>query len=186
MQPATSAPYIFGNAELDALSVQARASPRRRRNLNFHAELSHPAQRLLNAVEPDSYIRPHRHCDPLRDETFVVLRGAFGLVLFDEAGAVERTALLRAAGESVGAHVPGGTYHTFLALEPGSVFFEAKAGPYAALTDKAFGPWAPPEGDPGVAAYLDALRARFEPSAASLRPQIVSKRSPPPIGGPAT
>ena len=156
-----SAPVFFGKAVLDELSACAAASSRRRQNLNFHAELTHPAQRLLNAVEPDSYIRPHRHPDPLRDETFVAVRGAFGLVLFDEAGGVAQTALIRAGGDPIGAHVPGHTYHSLVSLEPGSIFFEAKAGPYVPLTDKDFGPWSPPEGDAGVPAYLESLRALF-------------------------
>ena len=152
---------IFGRDCLDALTASAIATPRRRQNLNFHSAADHPAQRLLNAVEPDSYICPHRHPDPRRDETFVVLRGAFGLVCFDEAGAVTQTAILRASGELSGAHVPGGTYHALVSLEPGSIFFEAKAGPYEPLTDKDFGNWAPREGHPDVPAYLESLRALF-------------------------
>lgn len=161
MHGSESGPVFFGKAALDALSAKAGASPRRRQNLNFHAELAHPAQRLLNAVEPDSYIRPHRHADKLRDETFVVVRGAFGLVLFDAEGGVTQTALMRAGGDLIGAHVPGATYHTLVALAPGSIFFEAKAGPYQPLTDKDFGSWAPKEGDAGVPAYLDSLKALF-------------------------
>lgn len=156
-----SAPKVFGRDCLDALSASAKAIPRRRKNLNFHSAAEHPAQRLLNAVEPDSYICPHRHPDPMRDETFVVLRGSFGLVCFDEGGAVTRTAVLRAGGELSGAHIPGGTFHALVSLEAGSVFFEAKAGPYEPLTDKDFGTWAPREGHPDVPAYLESLRALF-------------------------
>ena len=87
---AAQAPLLFGKECLDALSAAAAESPRRRKNFNFHAALSHPAERLLNAVEPDSYIRPHRHAQPLRDETFIAVRGAFGLVLFDESGAISK------------------------------------------------------------------------------------------------
>lgn len=161
MQEHRSAALVFGKADLDALSGRAGASARRRQNFNFHAELTHPAQRLLNAVEPDSYIRPHRHRDPLRDETFVVLRGAFGLVLFDDMGNVTQSVAISAGGECIGAHVPGNTFHTLISLAPGSIFFEAKAGPYEALTDKDFGSWSPPEGDSRVAGYLSSLRALF-------------------------
>lgn len=161
MNSSRSNPLVFGRECLDALSAAAAGTPRRRKNLNFHAELTHSAQRLLNAVEPESYIRPHRHSAVDRDETFVVLRGALGLVLFDEDGAVTGTALLRANGELIGAHVASGTFHTLVSLEPGSIFFEAKAGPYEALTDKDFGPWAPREGDPAVPEYLEKLRALF-------------------------
>jgi cupin fold WbuC family metalloprotein len=144
---------------LDSVTGQARASARRRKNFNFHAEEAHPANRLLNAIEPGSYVQPHRHLDAAKDETFVVVRGRFGLVLFDEAGNVTQTAVLAAAGEAVGADVPHGTYHTLISLEPGSVFFEAKAGPYRPIDDKERAPWAPAEGDPGAAAYLARLEA---------------------------
>jgi cupin fold WbuC family metalloprotein len=154
-------PVFFGAADLDALSARAAGSQRRRLNLNFHDTDSHPAHRLLNAIEPGSYIRPHRHHDRFKEETFVVVRGALGVVIFDEGGAVSRTALMQVQGDLFGAHVPSGVYHTLLALEPGSVFFEVKAGPYVPLTDKEFAPWAPPEGDAAVPTYLARLRALF-------------------------
>jgi cupin fold WbuC family metalloprotein len=152
---------LIGAEHLDALTRDARATPRRRRNFDIHRIVSHPAQRLLNAVEPDSYIRPHRHVDPLKEETFFVLRGAFGLVLFDERGEVAQTAVLRAGGDAIGANVPVGTFHCLIALEPGSVFFEAKAGPYDPATDKDWPQWAPPEGDSAAADYLARLRRLF-------------------------
>ena len=48
-----------------------------------------------------------------------------------------------------------------LALEPGTVFFEAKAGPYLPLAAEEKAPWAPAEGDPGVADYYAGLVALF-------------------------
>ena len=58
----------------------ARGVPRLRRNANFHKSESEPANRLLNAIEPGSYIRPHRHLDPNKDETMVVLKGSLGML----------------------------------------------------------------------------------------------------------
>jgi cupin fold WbuC family metalloprotein len=87
-------------ALLARLGEAARESPRRRRNHNFHRSDAAPANRLLNAVEPGSYIAPHRHLDPSKDETFVVLRGSFVLVLFDDAGGVTDARVLRAGGET--------------------------------------------------------------------------------------
>jgi cupin fold WbuC family metalloprotein len=162
MKDVQPTPVFFGASTLDALSADARATHRRRLNLNFHPDHAHPAHRLLNAIEPGSYIRPHRHADPLKDETFVVLRGGFGVVLFDEAGNVTRTAVIRAGGELIGTHIPAGVFHSLVALERGSVFFEVKAGPYEVLTDKEWGDWAPPEHDPAAASYLARLRALFE------------------------
>jgi cupin fold WbuC family metalloprotein len=153
---------FFGVAAFDTLSDSARRAARRRANLNFHPSDAHPAHRFLNAVEPESYVRPHRHTDPLKDETFVAVRGAFGIVLFDDTGRIADKRVIRAGGELVGAHIPAGTFHALVALEPGSVFFEVKAGPYDAKTDKEWGAWAPAEDDARAATYLAGLRALFE------------------------
>ena len=156
------AAIFFGRADLDDLTAAARENPRRRKNRDFHESAAHPAQRFLNAVEPASYVRPHRHREAHKGETFVVLRGAFGLVIFEDDGAVATKAVLSAGGDAVGAHVPAGVFHALVALEPGSVFFEVKAGPYDVRTDKEWGSWAPAEGEPGAVTYLARMRALFD------------------------
>lgn len=143
---------------IDSLIDTARRAPRLRANHNFHADAAAPAQRLLIAIEPGSYVVPHRHHAPDKQETLIVLRGSLGIVLFDAAGRVERSLVLRPDDEILGIDLPAGTYHTALALETGTVFFEAKAGPYVPLTDVERAPWAPAEGDPEVPAYLSRLR----------------------------
>lgn len=50
-------------------------------------------------------------------------------------------------------------YFTVFALETGTVFFEAKAGPYVPVSADERAAWAPAEGDTGVAAYRDHLLA---------------------------
>jgi len=77
---------------LREVPAEARAAPRKRRNRNFHASDDAACQRLLNAVEPETCIPPHRHLDPAKDETLVVLAGRVGLLLFDESGQVRRRA----------------------------------------------------------------------------------------------
>lgn len=153
---------LIDEALLDLTTRAARQSSRLRRNHNFHAADDDASHRLLNAMEPGSYVMPHRHLHPDKDETFVVLRGTFGLLLFDDAGTVTETRLLRAGGAALGANVPHGTWHSLVSFEPGSVFLEAKGGPYEPLTAEERAPWAPPEGDPGVAAYLTSMENRFE------------------------
>lgn len=145
---------------LDALSREARAHPRGRRNLNFHASADAPCQRLLNAIEPGSYVPPHRHLDPAKDESIIALRGHLGVVIFDEGGEVRETGVLAPGGVAL-VNIPHGTYHTVMALEPGTVFFEAKAGPYEPLTAEERAPWAPQEGAPGWQDYLQSLLVRF-------------------------
>lgn len=152
---------IINRELLDRVSSLAQAAPRRRMNHNFHAAEADPCHRLLNAIEPDSYIQPHCHRDPSKDETIVAVRGRIGMVFFDDQGAVISTTALAPAGETVGVNVPHGVYHTLVALESNSIFFESKAGPYVPLAPEEKAAWAPAEGDPRVATYLTRLKQLF-------------------------
>ncbi len=138
----------------------AAISPRRRALLRYH-ELAEGVQRMINAVEPDSYICPHAHDAPPKVEVFLVLRGRGLAVRFDPAGAVLEAVELRPAGPTPGIEVPPGAWHTALALESGTVFYEIKQGPYDAATDKTFAAWAPREDDSAAPAYLADLRRRL-------------------------
>lgn len=143
---------------LDLVTAEAGSSPRLRKNFNFHMDEGAACNRLLNAMEPDSYIRPHRHLAPDKDETLVVIRGRLGVVIFDDSGAILETAVLSPGGAAMGVDVPHGVLHTFVSLESGTVFFEAKAGPYRPMTEEEKAPWAPPEGSDEAEAYLASLR----------------------------
>lgn len=155
---------IIGRQKLDELSLMAKQAPRRRTNYNFHPSDEASCHRLLNAMEPDSFIPPHRHLDGEKDETLIVIRGEMGLILFDEQGNITKKALLGAAGEMVMVNIPHGMFHTWLSLKERSVFFEAKAGPYRPLTQAEKAPWAPGEGEEGAAEYMASLKRLFEPS----------------------
>jgi cupin fold WbuC family metalloprotein len=146
---------------MDAAGLQARDAARRRALLRYH-ELPEVVQRMINAIEPESYICPHRHLRPPHVEVFLALRGRGVLVRFDDAGAVVESVVLAAGGPVHGAEIPPGAWHTILALDPGTVFYEVKEGPYDPAADKEFAPWAPPEADlAGGRAYLADLRARL-------------------------
>ncbi|MCE2949375.1 MAG: WbuC family cupin fold metalloprotein [bacterium] len=146
----------------DALSASARASTRRRKNQNFHPSNHYPSNRLLNAIEPDSYVPPHRHLDPTKDETLFVLRGAIGVLLFDEAGTVLDQRVLRAGGDCVGIDIPHGVIHSLVALEEGTVVFEAKAGPFVERMPVELAAFAPPEDAPDAVGFLHWMRSRFD------------------------
>ena len=153
---------IFSGDFLDELVGLARISPRRRQHRNLHADYQDPCQRLFNAIEPDSYIPPHRHLADPRDELLVAVRGLMALVTFDDQGAVTTVQHFGTEkhGEklAVGAEVASGTWHTVLALAPGCVLLEAKAGPFNPAQPKGLAPWAPPEGSEEAAVYLHQLR----------------------------
>ena len=160
LQRAPLAEFV-GSGELDALSRQAASLPRLRLNRNFHRSDEALCQRLLNAIEPGSYIRPHRHVEEGKEETLVVIRGRMGLVLFDAEGAVRQAVALGPDEESMLVHIPLGTFHTWISLQSGSVFFEAKAGPYRPLGPREVASWAPAEGDPKAAEFLASLSRLF-------------------------
>lgn len=142
---------------LDSLSARAKTVPRRRTNHNLH-ELSDQVQRMLNALEPDTYVRPHRHIDPPKVELFVILRGRLAVLIFDDHGQVLHTVILEASTRPA-LDIPAGHWHSLIALEPGTIAFEAKEGPYVPATDKDFASWAPREGSSEAASYLAKLRA---------------------------
>jgi len=143
---------------LHQLTESARTSPRLRKNHNLHPSDESRCHRLLNAIEPASYIRPHRHLDPEKDESFILINGRLGIILFSETGTVTGTVTLSREGGILAADVPSGVFHTAVSLESGTVFFEAKAGPYLPLVESEIAVWSPPEADDGAAQYLEQLR----------------------------
>jgi cupin fold WbuC family metalloprotein len=147
---------------LDEISLQAKQSPRLRKNYNFHHSDEDICHRLLNAMEPGSYIQPHRHLDRNKDETLVVIRGKMGLILFDDHGNIEEKVLLELADHAMIVNIPHGKFHTWISFEERSVFFESKAGPFLPLTEEEKAFWAPKEGDASSAAYLASLKKCFE------------------------
>ena len=153
---------LIDDALLTQVSAEAASSPRGRKNFNFHGDNADPAHRLLNAIEPGSYIVPHRHLDAAKDETILALRGVLGLVIFDDDGTVVQATRLSATGAVCGVDIPHGVYHAVFACAPGTVMFESKSGPFMPLAPEERAPWAPAEGGEGTAEYLRALMARVE------------------------
>ncbi|MGK0288667.1 MAG: cupin fold WbuC family metalloprotein [bacterium] len=123
---------------------------------NFHQDEDN-AQRFLNAIEPESYIRPHRHIDPLKDEAFLILRGKGVIATFEDDGTVNEVFILDPTTGNLGVDIPAGVYHTIISLQSGSVFYEVKPGPYVATSDKNFASWAPEENSSAVPAFFSQL-----------------------------
>ncbi len=147
--------------KLEDISLQAKQSPRLRKNYNFHHADHEICHRLLNAMEPDSYIQPHRHLDINKDETLIVVRGSMAIIIFNDAGKIEEKSILEPDGDVLMANIPHGAYHTWLSLKERSVFFEAKGGPFLPLTNDEKAPWAPEEGHESAKAYLASLKKLF-------------------------
>jgi cupin fold WbuC family metalloprotein len=153
---------IFTSEDLDSLVDEASRSPRARQNRNIHERFDDPCQRFLNAIGPDSYIRPHRHSLDPKVETLIALRGQFALVTFDDAGAITRILSFGSdkanAKLPVGVDIPSETWHTIIAVVAGAILLEVKAGPFNSGAAKEPAPWAPEEGTPEGNAYLHRLK----------------------------
>jgi cupin fold WbuC family metalloprotein len=148
----------------DAVAVQAREAPRQRRNHNLHRE-SEAVQRFLNVLQPGTYVRPHRHLRAQPGtgfECFLVLQGAVGLLVLDEAGALISRQRLEGGGPLRGIELAEGQFHTLVALSPDAVLFELKQGPYQPSADKDFLAMFPAEGTAAAVAQERRWRALFE------------------------
>jgi cupin fold WbuC family metalloprotein len=137
-------------ADLAALSAAAAAAARRRKNSNLHPALDDPVQRLLNAFEPGTYVRPHRHQTSPKWELMARLAGHAVLLTFDDDGVVRDRIDIDADTPVI--EIPVGTWHTLVAIETGTVLLEVKPGPYTAAAPADFADWSPPEGGDAAAA----------------------------------
>jgi cupin fold WbuC family metalloprotein len=151
---------LLTDSLIESVIGKAKASPRLRANHNFHAAAEDNPHRFLNVLTLGTYIAPHRHRAPPKAESFIVLEGEIAFFIFDDVGNVEQTIRLGPGHPARGIDLAPGLWHTLAALSPHAVCYEVKPGPYDAATDKEFAPWAPMEGEPGVAVYLDTLLAR--------------------------
>ena len=131
----------FDRNVLDELTQRAKESPRLRMNLDLRNSPEDGSQRMLNALEPGTVLPIHRH--RTTSEVVVMLRGRAVQYLYDEQGR-ETDAVLLAAGALDGDGVPGavpgmtiskGQWHKLVALESGTVIFEAKDGPYEPIQE---------------------------------------------------
>lgn len=119
---------IIDEQLLNEVSAQAKASPRLRMNYNFHQSLEDKCHRMLNAVEPGTDIPIHRH--PTKDESFVVLRGKVRSTTYNDDGSVIESVVLSQEDGIYGVNIPKGVWHKLESLEPNSVIFECKEGPF--------------------------------------------------------
>ncbi|WP_282016619.1 WbuC family cupin fold metalloprotein [Marinifilum flexuosum] len=146
---------------LDDISSKAIENPRKRMNYNFHKDGEEILQRMLNALEPDTYLPPHKHTDKV--EVFLLLRGKVHVLLFDDAGEIVEVKTLDPIAGEYGVEIPAGIWHTIFVQESGSVIYEIKEGPYVPGVGVEFAPWAPqPENFTEVENYMNSLSQKVK------------------------
>ena len=155
---------IFSANYLKQLISDAERNPRFRQHANIHESYKDSCQRLFNAIEPESYIRPHCHASVQKDELLIAIRGRMVLISFNNRGSIIKA--LDFGSEKFddvasGAEVASGDWH-IIALEPGSVLLEVKAGPFDPRQQKDLAPWAPAEDSFEASSYINMLKCEAQ------------------------
>lgn len=151
------------DALLGVVSARAAASERGRMNHNLHRHAD-AVQRFLNALQPGTYVRPHRHVRQSPGEgfeCFVVLQGSIGLLVFAADGTVILSQRLQAGGPVHGVELAEDQFHSLVALSDDAVLLELKQGPYRPTEDKDFLACFPAEGTEQAAEQERCWRALF-------------------------
>lgn len=137
----------INNQLVRRVAKEAKTASRKRINYNFHKDYNEGIQRILNAADIQTYVRPHKHESPDKTEIFIILKGRVLCVEFDDSGKIIDHLFLEAAKGNFGVEIKPGTWHSFISLENGSCVYEIKEGPYDPKADKRFASWAPAEDD---------------------------------------
>jgi cupin fold WbuC family metalloprotein len=145
---------IIDNELFQALCERADDEPRRRTHHLLHASHDEPVQRMLIAIQPGTYFRPHRHSDPPQWELMLVLKGAAAWLGFDGNGRVTARHEAGAHRGAKGLEYPESVWHALVCLAPDTVLLEVKQGPYAPTPPGDFAAWSPAEDDPRAGDYV--------------------------------
>ncbi len=145
---------------------EARSSPRKRKNFNFHSSMDENPHRFLNVMLRGTYIQPHRHLFPPKPESFLIISGSVAFVIFDPEGQILECKLLgddlpEIAAYGRGVDIEPGLWHTLVVLSGEAICYEVKPGPYRPADDKEFATWAPSEKDAEAPAFLKELESRI-------------------------
>ncbi len=157
LDPPPEAVVCVSTAHMKQATQAARDSARARVILPFHKSHEDPLHRMLNAMQPATYVQPHRHLTVPKAEVFLVLQGAIDFLVFDDVGKITHALALRAGTAEFGIDLASGLFHTFLVRAEDTVLYEIKCGPYTGLNDKDFADFAPAEGSSQVPVYLRNL-----------------------------
>jgi len=157
MQPAKDDVTLIQNSMVDEAIKLSRISPRKRIILPFHKSSEDTLHRMLNVVQPGSYIRPHSHLETGKSESIIVIRGGICYITFDPSGNIKSHQNIFAGTEIFGVDSEPHVIHTFFALKEDTVVFEVKPGPYIKELDKGFEPWSPEENTVEAQEFLGKL-----------------------------
>lgn len=142
---------------IDKGIASSRKSRRKRILLPLHRSQDDRVQRLINFLQPGTYIRPHKHPGKHNVESIIVMRGAIQFIIFDDVGFIENHFTLRGCTDQSLLDIESGVWHSFIVLEKDTVIFEVKKGPYNSQTDKEFALWSPDEYTDEASKWVESM-----------------------------
>ena len=150
--------FLLEQEQIEEGLRTSRKNDRLRMILPLHREQNAEVQRLINFLQPGTYIRPHLHPVPHATESVIVLQGKIRFFTFNDSGILQTDRTLSSAPVPGVVDIEPGVWHSFLVLEEDTILFECKKGPYDAGSDKVFAGWSPSEGSREAVEWL----AKFE------------------------
>jgi len=141
------------NAEFARMKAEASVNVRKRTLQTLHSTHAAELHTMINVFTKGSYTAPHLHWiekengDVIRKgESFMALEGQGKIILFSEAGEIERVITMDATEQTM-VWIPAGAWHTVVCMSSYFIVFENKTGPWKEGEDKLFHPLYPNEGD---------------------------------------
>jgi cupin fold WbuC family metalloprotein len=136
----------------------AKVSERGRFIFRIHDSLKAEQHLMLNAVSQGNYVRPHKHNELEKTESFRLLKGKASVVMFKDDGVINKIVKLSEVGKNIVTIRPN-IWHTIISDEP-FVILESKRqarGGYLKEIDKEFARWAPEENTEESKEYFQKL-----------------------------
>jgi cupin fold WbuC family metalloprotein len=144
----------------DVALVKAKGTTnaRKRARLCAHPGPDDRLHEMLIVLDRGTYIRPHRHGS--KAESFHIIEGELDVAIFHDDGAVREVVRMGpyGSGKAFYYRIMEPCYHSVLIHTPFALFHETTNGPFH-RGDTEFAPWSPAEGDAGVAAFVQNIRA---------------------------
>lgn len=147
---------------INPLIEEAKESPRKRKNFNFHPEASDLMHRMIHASNKGTYVQPHKHENPDKTEAFIILKGRVLVIEYNDDGEIIDHTILDVSKGNYGVEIPSRIWHSLITLENDSIFYEVKNGPWNPSDDKFFAPWSPKEGDPKAEIYMNTILKKLQ------------------------
>ena len=107
-----------------------KASAKRRARINAHPDGEDALHEMIIAIDPSSYIRPHKH--PGKSEAFHIIEGEVDIVVFTDDGEIDRIVPLGppGSGRAFYYRMSMAFFHTLIIRSDILIVHEITNGPF--------------------------------------------------------